>query len=630
MKEETAAGERPRSDVPGLVSRSVQGVRAFAPWAQVGIECSIAVLAASISLLLAVLALRISPSDLTHRWLTGGPDQVLHYMIFTSATDVFPFFPNDRMGFPSDQNLFFAPLFDPWSALFVQAIAPFANGVVALNLYLLASFAFVGATSYFFLRALAIRRILSVTFAVIFSVAPYHFYQVALGHPFLANYWTLPLLGILCLMVAGERTNPFARWIEAAESRGMRLWRRWLPILVLGACLAWTQSYYFVFGVLILSGVWLPGAIRALIERRRLRTLLWPTVTLATVTILVAVQLAVLALDLGDRYERYFGERSVADSEIYGGKITSLLFPWVGSGVGPLARFAQRYQAESPLLSSTESPSTAIIASAGMVLLTLCALVMITRRGGRSVSGTALARIADDERTSVLAIGFLWGLLLFVAAGLGAIFAFIVSPEIRAWTRMSIILAMFGTAFIALLLDRLVRRRWVLVTALIVISGVAFVDQIAGVSRALPISAAVDSTTPRFVAELEAELPRHCGVVQLPLKGFPETGPIGAMGDYDQSLPYIYAADNTLRWSYGAVRGTESGSYWQGVDTPAEFAAAVSETDACAVVVDTLAYVDDPDGWQEFVAAVADPDKLLSQSEDREHRYLAFDVAERR
>lgn len=115
------------------------------------------------SSVLGLLALRISPRDLGERWTFGGPDQVLYYTIFSSAREVFPFLPNDRLGFPATQNLFFVPLFDLWSAGFVAIIGPFTpDGIWLFNVYNVAGFAAVGATAYVFFRALRLRRATSL------------------------------------------------------------------------------------------------------------------------------------------------------------------------------------------------------------------------------------------------------------------------------------------------------------------------------------------------------------------------------------------------------------------------------------------------------------------------------------
>lgn len=113
--------------------------------------------------------------------------------------------------------------------------------------------------------------------------------------------------------------------------------------------------------------------------------------------------------------------------------------------------------------------------------------------------------------------------------------------------------------------------------------------------------------------------------MQLPLKDFPETHAIGNMGDYDEALPYLFSSDESgLRYSYGAVQGTRSGDAWNDATTPGAFEREYRASGACAVLVDTFAYVDRPDDWKTFVNAVADADRPDVTSTDQDRRWLLF------
>ncbi|QWT25019.1 hypothetical protein KPL76_06640 [Subtercola sp. PAMC28395] len=614
-----AAQEASRTPVAGA------GMRRF-----VGMEILLSIVSGVVSLVLGMFALRIGPRELAERWGTGGSDQVLHYGIFSAARDAFPFLPNTHLGFPLAQNLFFAPLFDIWSALFVWVIGPVVpNGIWALNVYNVSSFFAVGVTSYLFFRALRVRRPVAVVFGVIFAIVPYHFLQLAMGHPFLSNYWALPLAGIVVLMAAGERTNPFAAWIARAPDRRHRLTRRLVPIVVLGAAVAWTQSYYFVFAALIVGSVWGVCAITALVQGRGWRSLVWPTVTTGILFVFIALQLAFLAQDFGDRYAKYFGARTFADSELYGGKWMDLILPSSQSGIGLFAQLGKSYRESSPLLPSSESAATAIVAIAAIVLTMLVLLVRIVWRPsgptGNAAPGGRLASFLLDERVGVLVVAFVTALMFFMVSGLGTTLAFFVSGEIRSWSRMSIVVSMLALGVLAIFVDSLARRRWILAVVLVAVGAVALVDQTRLINFTLPLQAVSDSSLESFTASAERLLPDGCGVAMLPLKGFPETGPIGAMGDYDEMLPYVYATSDDLRWSYGAVQGTKDADFWASVTTPAQFGTAVAESGACAVMVDTYAYQGNPDGWKEWVSAAgADPSSPTITSTDPQQRYLLF------
>ena len=590
------------------------------------VDAGLTLVSAILATVLGMLALRVGVDQLGLRWTFGGADQVLHYTIFSSARDVLPFFPNDRLGFPEAQNLFFAPLFDPWSAAFVALVGPFTpDGVWLFNLYSLAGFPAAGATAYLFYRALRLRRPTSLVLGVLTAILPYHFFQLALGHPFLANYWSVPLIGVLLLVIGGDATDPLRRWTSGLAGRRRHVLRG-LLVLVLAVAVAWTQSYYFVFGAIILGAAWAVAVVTVLVRRAPLRTLAWPTFALGALVVLIAVQLLALSNDQGDRYEKYFQGRSAQESEIYGGKIQNLLLPAPFSGFGPLAALARGYEESSEVVPTSENPVTAVVVSVAFLVVLLIVLVILFSAGRPALERRSrLGELVADARVGLLSQAFVVGLLFFVVAGLGAVLAYVVSPEIRAWSRFSIVLSVLALGIAGLAMEALASRLRVLLPVLAVVAVVGLVDQVGGASTGIDIEATSDTALRSFVDESEAVLPSDCGVVQLPLKDFPETGAIGDMGDYDEALPYVYSSDEEgLRFSYGAVRGTLSADDWDDATTTRAFEREYDASGACAVLVDTAAYVDDPDGWRAFVDAVADPDAPAVTSTDRDERWLLF------
>ncbi|KQQ10507.1 hypothetical protein [Rathayibacter sp. Leaf296] len=591
------------------------------------IELGRTALTAVIATVLGVLALRITPSDLAQRWTAGGNDQILHYTIFGSAQDVFPYFPNAQLGFPASQNLLFSPLFDPWSALFVALIGPFVpNGVWVLNLYYVAGFAGIGATAYLFFRALRVRPVIATVFGVIGAVLPYHFVRIDYGHPFLANYWSVPLIGILVLVVAGSATDPVARLVSGVSSPRRRRIVTAALLVALTAGVAWTVSYYYVFGAIVLGATWAVSVVVVLLGRRPLRSLAWPTFTLASLGALIVVQIGVLSLDFDERYTQYFSGRTPQESEFYGGKLQQLLLPSTTSGVPFLRDLATDYQAQTQILVSGENPSTGVVAATAIVLV--LAVILLRMFAGSSLrrreGQPAVLRFLDDPRVGALSVAFVFALLFFIVGGLGTMLAYYVSPEIRVWSRLAIVIDFLALGVAAILVDMLAKRMRALVPVLALVSVIAAVDQLAGVNSTIPLEPTEDAVLRQFTAAMDEQLPVGCGVAQLPFKGFPETGPIGGMGDYDEGLPYVYSTDDDLRFSYGAVRGTRAGDEWNAATTPEGFAAEFRDADACAILVDTAAYPDDPQVWTALVGSVTDASSPELTSEDPERRYLLF------
>jgi hypothetical protein len=200
--------------------------------------------------------------------------------------------------------------------------------------------------------------------------------------------------------------------------------------------------------------------------------------------------------------------------------------------------------------------------------------------------------------------------------------AVLIGPEIRAWSRLSIVLILFGLAFVAILVESMTSRWGLRLIVAGVIVVVALVDQVAGVHGSIPLQPTTDASLSSFVSRTDQLLPDGCGVAQLPVKSFPDSGQIGLMGDYDEALPYLRTKAGDLHWSYGSIPGTKGWEVWQRATNPKAFARAVSSTRACAIVVDRRAYIPDRSGWVQSVKLSTGTDKPTLQSSD--NRYLLF------
>ncbi len=573
----------------------------------------------------AALTWGVTPELLRQRWSFGGVDGVLHYGLFQSALDVFPYLPNGELGFPAAQNLFFSPQFDPWSSLFVTVSSAFTkDGIFALDLYELLSFLAAGITAYLFFRALGLRRLPAMLWGGVFAVLPYHFFQIVLGHPFVANYWAVPLAGILAIVI-GARDSPIDRWITA--SRRPRV-TRILLVIALAVTVGLTQSYFYVMGAILLGGLWLFRMVGTLLtDRRSWRELWWPTVHLTSLAVTIGAYLALLSLNWGDRYAKYFQElRGVTDSETYGGKITQLLMPDPFSGIPWISKLADKYGAISTLAPWSEQPAPSLLNVIALLVAMAAILVLLVVGRRRPVErSNVFWDWIDNPVVRPMLFGFLWALLFYTLAGLGPVFAFVFSPEIRAWSRISIFIYLFTMGAFAVLAERLLRNaglRWVLG---IVLAIATVLDVGVGMAKNLPAVPADDSEIQGFAAELDTELAPGCGIVQLPLEQFPEGGISGKMGDYDEFLPYLYS-DGGFRFSFGAVRDTHSADVWSTLTTPAAVAAETVAAGSCAVLIDTNAYTDhDPSEWEDIVRDLGlDPHSPGIRSTSG--RWLLFEV----
>ncbi|KQQ22790.1 hypothetical protein ASF48_06435 [Rathayibacter sp. Leaf299] len=575
-----------------------------------------------ISLLGGVLALGVTPTSLGQRWTVGGDDQILHYTLFRSATQSFPFSVNGALGFPEGLNAFFTAQFDLASAVLVALLGLVVeDGFALLNIYYLLGFFAVALTGYAFFRCLRTSPWVSALVAVVLALAPYHFLRIGAGHAFLANYWTVPLLGILLLCAAGERTDPFRSWIRRGTGAS-RIARAAVPTVLLPVLIATSGGYYYVFSIIVLGGVWLLGAAASLASGERRRAVLARAAPLGVLVVAVGLELLALSADWGGRYAPYFEDRGLGESENFAGKILPLFLPWEGTRVPKLGALPLIYANATAVAKTTEPPGMPVLGIAGLVLL-LAALPMIAIVGGRALRVTGIGRLVSDDRVRVLAVAALWTLLFYVVTGFGMAVALLAGTTIRAWSRLSIVLIVLALGAVALVLQRL-RHRSARVLAVVLVCVLVVLDQGVGVRRMVPLAPADDAEISSFVAAVDADLADGCGVVQLPVKSFPDSGAIGSMRDYDEALPYLFTAGEDLRWSYGAVEGTPGFDVFDDAADAETFAAAVRESGACALLVDTAAYSDSEGAWfDEVVAATGGLDPMAQSSSGR---WLVFRV----
>jgi phosphoglycerol transferase len=241
------------------------------------------------------------------------------------------------------------------------------------------------------------------------------------------------------------------------------------------------------------------------------------------------------------------GQRPPVEAEVYGLKLTHLLLPVSGHRLEVLRKIRQTYDRAT---FSYEG----VTASLGMV----GDLGFIFLLGWLFCSPQ---KWAHTELISAVAVLTLSAVLLGTIGGLGALFNFLISPQIRAYNRISVYIAFFSLFAVAFLLDAL--RRWMG-------GGNKATYLWYGLLGVVLCLGILDQTTPSFtpdygslkkryegeqdfVARLEASVAPGAMIFQLPNVTFPESQPIAAMQTYDELRGYLHS--RSLRWSAGAMRG---------------------------------------------------------------------------
>ena len=418
-----------------------------------------------------------------------------------------------------------------------------SNPFTVMAVYFMATFPLSALTMYWLCRRSGVARPAAVMAGVLFSVVPGH--QERFPHLFLAAYWTVPFAAWLVIETARGR-SVFGGRPDAAGSP--RRARTLVPPVLMVLAIGLGDVYYVAFTLVLAVPIILLRQLRRFDARELARQL----VPFGVVVLPTMISLAV-ARRRADRDVLTgalpFG-RSFLDSDRWSGQIIDLVLPWAGHRVPSLATRTQAYDA----LTHTAGEVSAI----GVVaVLGLCGLLCVT--------AAALLRGRTqqlDPLVAVLTVASLLAIAFFTRGALGSITALFVTPQIRTWSRLFLFIALFGLLAAGWFLTRLARsrgwRRGTVVTVSAALLVVGVLDQ-TNPDRAPAYAAnrAALATVAGFDDAVRDSLGAGCSVFVLPVVGFPEVN-----DNLWPDLMTLGLASRDLRWSFGAIKGTEPAD-WQ-------------------------------------------------------------------
>lgn len=531
------------------------------------LELSLAATAGIVSIVGFFKISGISPADLTSIW--GLQDAIGEYAGAKSVRVLGLGDLNPLLGYPWGQDWSHFPALDLLNRLELFVLGIWFEPVLAVNVLTVLGFFLIPVLAYAVLRNLRVSRLFSSLSAISISLLPYHF---DFEHPMLANYWAVPvgLFWLSMLMNSDGFLNSYPRVL------------RWLSLFA--ALIVGLQNSYYAIFFLILGIVSLAFCARTPPRGLSLR---FRSVVFATaVSSFLAYQVVVRLLR---EIPAISGSatRSVEESFTWGGKFASLFTVYGDSVVGQNP--ANRRLSDGLITSNwtgITAGHNAFVVAASMVS-GLFVLWLLFGRGRVSLAEP----IAVNRARSWAAL-WLISVAFFTTSGLGVVFAALVTPQLRVWQRISVVIAMLSVTVAAILASSLARRlrsggvaqRRFLHPALVVGVVLLALDPLTG-----SIPYPVDSRTPdalrEFVREGTEKLESNCPILTIPTQAFPEVTPRGTMNAYDQLLPYLYS--DAWRFSYGAISG-QLGSRWfnnLSVD-PLQQAQEAKSLGFCAILVD--------------------------------------------
>ncbi len=464
-------------------------------------------------------------------------DSILHLLLIKRLWDGHGYLLNTAAGFPFGSSFHDFPGSDGFSLAALWLLAKITKSVaISFNAYYLLGFPAAAISAFVVFRSQGITRMPAIAASVLFAFAPFHFLR--LGHLYYTWYFVIPIFFWYGIRVS-ESLTPVFKKNSLSSSR----WRHAFSLSLLSSF----GVYYAFFGCIVIGLSGFFGAIK----HRSLQP--FKHATIAGFIIALGV-MANIAPNIA-----YFSEhgkndviavRSPSEAEVHGLKLIQMLLPQPLHRSATLREIAERYNNNFPLVAENSFASLGAIASIGFLLMLGIAV---------------LPKRPKIEKSSILLLAFLTVSLVLIATigGFSAVFAEFVSPQIRAWNRISIFISFLGIFGFAYALNQLQPRAPIYCTILIiplVAFGIWDQSPAKNETRINHIQESYRSDA-AYAKKIETAAGPTAAVYELPYMQFPESSGVGKLNAYDLGKPYLHSKN--MRWSFGTMAGREGDNFYK-------------------------------------------------------------------
>jgi len=459
-------------------------------------------------------------------------------------------FENIRLGAPFGQVLhdFPYPATATLQLLVIKLIGFFiTDHWVVHNIYYVLTFPLTALTSFIVLRVLRLSAASSISGSLIFTFLPYHFFR-GMHHLFSSGYYIVPLAILLCLWVYDCPHFLLAWKRQLGDGDKSLIVFRWAGLLI-AILVGLSDVHYSCFACFLLLTIGCTASLR------------WKNIApLVNSMVFVVATAGVLVLNLAPSimYCTIQGEnptvakRNFGEADTYGLRMTQLLLPVDNHRIDFLAQMKQKYNATIKANENRFS-TLGIVGSVGFLILIVWLIC------GRWLS-------SNDKSHILNLLSIINGSAFFLGTigGLGALFAVIVTPQIRVYNRISIYIAFTSIAALCICIDTLLKNlschkkiQFAVFTALTAVAladqtTTAFIPDFDGIRKSF-------QNDQRFVEKMEERVSHGSIIFQLPYFPFPESV-VRGMEPYEPLKLYLHSSH--LRWTYGAVKDRTS-DLWQ-------------------------------------------------------------------
>jgi phosphoglycerol transferase len=507
----------------------------------------------------------------------------------------------ERLGFPFGSNHLDYPIPDLASTAALKLLVEITHSpVAAINLFFIGGYPLAFIFTYVVTRKFNISRTLSFVSGIVYTFLWFHIERF--GHLFFTWYFIVPLFFLISINLYENKIFNKGEFFFAK-----------IKFIFLAGFLSLFGIYYVLFGVIVISTT----IIVQLTKKGTGRSILFGLYSLFILFVglfLCVLPSLVYRLKYGVNHAAVL--RSPGDSEMYGLKLIQLILPRAQHRISSLSTLNSSYSSSRPLVNENFTSSLGLICAVGFLMLVFFELFKLKMLG----------RIQSLQILSPISLVlFLFGTI----GGLGSVFSFVITGDIRSWNRISIFIAfpsLIGVVSVSEHFLSWIRKIWSIevkyvFSALLLVT--VYVDQMNGFC--IKCNSHVPTTYFQediFFKRLEAALPENAAVYQLPFMSYPEGPPLFKLDGYGQLSGYVHTKN--MRWSYGLIKGREGDNFYRMLSSLdlVDQVAIIKRLGFNAVYVDRNGYEDNGE------VVVAELMSVLGQPliEDSDGRRVVFKV----
>jgi len=461
---------------------------------------------------------------------------------------------NYRIGTPFGLKMQDYPLSDGLNILMIKFLSLLTDEYgLLMNLFFILTFILVSFSAYFAIRCIGISIYISIFCALLYSFLPYHFHRGE-THLFLSAYYIVPLVALICLWILQDIPIFVAERINTKKNEKILNSPRSLFVALVSLLVGSTGVYYAFFGCFLIGIAGIGNLFKSRSKSNKLANLTssFIIILLISTSVLVNVSPSLLYWHENGK-NQLVSQRLPFEADLYGQKIAHLILPITGHRIPILKNLKEKYfKANFSLDTENAFSSLGSIGTLGFLLLLGCSLFSLFDDWDKK-----------QEKLQHLATLNLSALLFSTIGSFGSLFNLYVSPQIRAYNRISVFIAFFSLLAVAIVMQRYLDslkpntlfKKKLIPIFLTIFLCLGILDQTS--NTFVPKYTEIKESFLRdksFFRELENQLPAQAMIFQLPYLAFPEAPPPSSkIGSYGLLKGYLHTQN--LKWSFGSMQG---------------------------------------------------------------------------